>query len=80
MGIKNIFGGMMGKELTPTEKICPILAMRGGPDEPLSKCVGKKCMWFHGKSDKEVDGGKCAISDFPGYLSDLLELVKQQSE
>lgn len=78
MGIKNIFGGMMGKELKPTEKMCPILAMRSGPDEAF--CVGKKCMWFHGKSDKEVDGGKCAVSDLPGYISDLLDLVKQQSE
>ena len=63
----------MGKELTPVEKICPVLSV--GMPEPVL-CKGKKCMWFHGPSDNE---GKCAISDTPGYLADLISLVKTRS-
>ena len=69
-----MFGGIMGnRELKPIEKICPVLSV--GMPEPIL-CHGKKCMWFHGPSDNE---GKCAVSDIPGYMSDLLVLIQKKS-
>ena len=72
--IKDLIGGIMGKELRPVDKICPILSV--GMPEPI-KCKGKECSWYHGQSDNE---GKCAVSDLPGWMADLIGLIKDRSD